>query len=358
MPGLTHADVARLVARHRADFRGENLAGIDLTGASTHALTDVRFGVHPVQSGRPPARLTGARFRGNELLRCSFAHAVLEDVDLRGCTLIKCDFRYVIFRRATLENATVVDCDFYRAVFEEGCIVADAHFESVSLTHAWLHGMVGVRRATFVGTPGKPALAAEANLEQYAEFLRPTLKDRFKRLPAGAALRDRLEEAALVYRHLSGVWTAQGHYDDATWAYVRTKELERQYAKARRSDPSCPPRERRKDLRRWALLSVANALCRYGDGLGRVFAWIAAVAVVPGLVLWLGHGIESTDAHASRATWWQALLFGVGRLGAFDLHRLQTSGYWADGVVVTQSVVGIALLGLLGFVLGGKLRGS
>lgn len=101
---------------------------------------------------------------------------MLEDVDLRGCTLIKCDFRYVIFRRATLENATVVDCDFYRAVFEEGWIVADAHFESVSLTHAWLHGMVGMRRATFVGTPGKPALAAEANLEQYQGIRRRAAK--------------------------------------------------------------------------------------------------------------------------------------------------------------------------------------
>jgi hypothetical protein len=268
----------------------------------------------------------------------------------------KCDFRYAVFRRATLEDAKIKDCDLYRAVFEAGTVLAKTEMRHVSLTHAWLHGVVGLRRDNFAATPADPVLAAEADL--YELFLKRTDKDRSSDFPLEEAVRNRLDEAALVYRHVTGVWASQGHYDDAAWAYVHTKELERDYAKAQRSDPKVDKPVRRRAWLRWFALTVADGLCRFGDSLLRVAFWIAMVAVIPGLIFWPTHAVRTTGMHPHPANAFLCVMFSAARLAAATPTGLATSGRVVDGIVIAQSIIGITLIGLLGFVLGNKLRSS
>jgi uncharacterized protein YjbI with pentapeptide repeats len=358
----TREQVEAMLAAGEVDFRGLDLSGVDFRpekGATPLTFKDAVFGCHPPEKDHPPTKLVGTVFRGCTLEKCSFEHAVLEDADFRGCKLLDhCDFRYAIFRRVTFEDAEINTCDLYRSVFEIGCVLAKARLRGVSLTHAWLHGIVDLRRSAFEAPANEPTLQAEANASEYFRFLKKTEKDRSPDFTREAALREAPDEAALVYRHLSGVWAGQGHYDDATWAYVHTKNLERRFANAQRSDRSLARDQRLRAWRRSLVLSVADRLCRFGDSLVRVALWIAAVAILPGLIFWSTHAVETTGRHPHHANVFLSVMFSVGRLAAITPNGLTTSGRVVDGFVIVQSIVAITLIGLLGFVLGNKLRSS
>ena len=343
------------------DFCGLDLSGVDFRpaeGAVPLTFEDVQFGCHPPSNDRPPTRLVGTVFRGCTLRDCSFAHVVLEDTDLRGCKLEKCDFRYAIFRRVTLEDATLEDCDLYRSVFEIACVMAKTVLRGVSLTHAWLHGVVDLRRRSFQAPKNEPALKAEADADKYFGFLQKTEEDRAHDFTIDDAVRDAPEEAARVYRHLSGVWSAQGHYDDATWAYVRSKDLEGRFARARAADRSLARPERIRAWRTFVVLFAADRLCRFGDSLVRVALWVAAVAIIPGLIYWPTHAVKTTGKEVHDAGVFLSLMFSVGRLADITPNGLTASSRVVDGIAIAQTIVALTLVGLLGFVLGNKLRSS
>jgi hypothetical protein len=360
----TREQVEAMLSAGEVDFRGLDLSGVDFRPDKDKETTPLKFknavfGCHPPEKDHPPTKLVGTVFRECTLEKCSFEHAILEDADFRGCTpLDHCDFRYAIFRRVTFEDAEINTCDLYRSVFEIGCVLAKARLRGVSLTHAWLYGIVDLRRSAFEAPANEPALQAEAEADEYFRFLEKTDKDRSPHFTREAALSEAPDEAARVYRHLSGVWASQGHYDDATWAYVRSKDLERRLAKAHRSDRSLACEQRFRAWRTSLVLSVADRLCRFGDSVGRVAFWIAVVAVLPGLIYSATHAVETTGPNPHHAGVFMSVMFSVGRLAAITPSGLTTSGHVVDGFVIAQSIVAITLIGLLGFVLGNKLRSS
>jgi hypothetical protein len=324
-------------AGEELDLSGYDLSGTDLSGKEV-VLTDVVFGRH---HGPQPATLVGTNFRCSTLDHCFFAHADLTDADLRDCQISRSDFRYATFCRTTLGDATVVLCDFYRASVQENTVMRDTVFELVSLTES-LDGATGLHWTSFAGKARRPALVAESEVD-YRNFLEWTKADRLETYPVEAALEDRLDEAARTYRQLCGLWTSRAQFNDAGEAYAHSRRLERQAA---------GPRGRKFRPFFWLWLWAADALCGFGERLGRIVLWLAVVALLPGVAYWLFGGVSGGHGMGDD------LLFSASQLTASTPARLTSATEVVDWIRVLQTLAGVALLGLFGFVLGNKIRSA
>jgi len=160
------------------------------------------------------------------------------------------------------------------------------------------------------------------------------------------ALADRLEDAARSYRDLCGLWTERGQFSDAGKAYARSRRLERQ---------SAGPRFKGKPFRPlfWVGLWFADLLCGFGESLVRIVGWLLAVALLPGIVYAIvGNVVQGSGG------FWDDILFSASQVTASTPMRLTSTAPVIEWIRVLQTLTGVAVLGLLGFVLGNKLRNS
>jgi uncharacterized protein YjbI with pentapeptide repeats len=419
------------------NLTGRDVSGLDLSRlpvdagdrASRRILREVKFGIKK----RKPAMI-GSLDLGELILRdCAFCGVVFEATNFRGSRLDKCDFRYAQFSRATLQDTQIVSCDFYRAFFQDGTIFDPAVLEGTSFTRAYLAGIVELQRANLRRTPwnSKRPLAQELSAERYADFLTATLPDRFERESdeklkpdersnraddLTRTINDRHEEAAIVLRRIAALWTSQGAYAFAGWAYVRGKRKERRqvsplkrtycalvsdngritastirarrrvYVSARVEGRRWAPRtivrrarirhqfnneetkkeghsfqirlaRRVRERARWVLLLAADAVCAFGEGLGHVVFWVGALICIPGVVYWATHSVEET-ATKRAAGLGDSMLFALTELVNSSPGRLHAGTSTVETFTAIQTLLGIILLGLLGFVLGNKLHSS
>jgi hypothetical protein len=314
----------------------------------------------------------------------------------------------------------VASCDFYRAFFGDGTVFEPAVLEQSSFTRAYLAGLVELRKenlrhARGAVRPRRPPLAQEMSPKGYAAFLERTSPDRFEREPGeklsdsersnrGDSLTDtinsRHEEAAVVWRRLAALWTSQGAYSYSGWAYVRGKRRERRQinpfrplydasiqadksitvTRRRRTPKAWSERlggeaaKRREEMRfawwltlravesaerlfKWFLLLAADVLCAFGEGLGHVFAWLAALVVIPGVVYAATQGVTVEPGKRS-ADLADSMLFSLTQLVNSSPGRLHAAAHSVETMVALQTLIGVVLLGLLGFVLGNKLHSA
>ena len=348
-----------------------DLRGRDLSGRSfdERSLVRVRFAASGEDA--EPANLTGVSFRSSKLENVRFPRVQLDRNDFRGAELFDCDFRYVGCARSTFADSTIEWCDFYRAYFE-ATVFSRAELTRVSLDRAWLQGAIDLDRTAFEGPRDGPALVHEADAETYWRFLEPTAPERLARTASGDSIRDRLPtavrnrrlRAAETYRSLSAVWTSAGQFDDATFAYIRGKELQRQHLRARLAE-RLHGRRPADDTRRGVLrdlggflgLSVARLVCNYGDSLGRIVLLVLALVLGFGTIYWASGAVES-DAGATIHAWPTCVLFSLEQVTTLTSPTLQPAGRAVELLGSLQTLIGVALLGLFGFVLGNKIRNS
>lgn len=377
---LSREDIQALASearrQHRVvDLRAYELSELDL-GGSKQLWEFVIFGLN---SDASTSTLRHVAFRGATLKACWFAGVDLCGVDLTECELVDCDFRFACFERVRLGHATFLRCDLYGASVETGSIAEGLTFKLSSLPQ-FGDGITGLQWESFSGSNGVPALAAEdPDADAYRQFLRRTEHERPQNARSiDLAIDDRLIGAAGDYRRLSGYWAGQGRFQDANEAYTRSRRLERKaaspwfaYTRRRRgegsfakrratltrrttTDASLRQKVRERSLRplKWAGLWLADLVCRFGQSLSRVFGTLVVVAVLPGLAYTLFHGVDG-----SRSVW-DDLLFSACRLSAYTPSSLTPATKLTEWVGVFQSSLGVALIGLFGYVLGKVLRES
>lgn len=97
---------------------------------------------------------------------------------------------------------------------------------------------------------------------------------------------------------------------------------------------------------------MADLVCEFGQNLTRVIAALGVVTVLPGVLFAIAGGV--TGAHDI----WDTLLFSAARMTAATPGGLQPANALVEWIGVAQGFLGIALLGLFGFVLGNTLRQS
>lgn len=341
---LTRDDVLERIASRGTgedediiDLRGADLTGIDLSGVELDGFVFGRG-----REGPEVARLEGANLRGATLLECSFTRCDLTDVDFRGATITGCDFRYVTTRRTNLAEVALRGCDFYRASFESGTIFRPSSIRHISLSNASLQGLSAFERTALV--PGSLVQEDEA---AYRTFLQTTVADSPESVDS--RVDRRYGEAAAVYRGLSGLWTSQGLFGDSGWAYARSRELER-----RDASPFNEATPRR--WLHWIGLLAAEILSGYGLKLGRVAGCLATLALLPGTLYAVLGGVD--DGGSPTRSLGDCLLFSFGQITTSTPDRLTTESTWVEWANVVQTLAGISLLGLFGFVLGAVIRSS
>jgi hypothetical protein len=333
-----------LVAAAEQRRVGLDLTGLDLTALDMRGSRPWRylvFGDNPTGSA---ATMRQTVFAETTLEWCWLPGCELDGANFTGCTLVDCDLRFVTFGRARLGSATFDRCDLYGASMQSGTVLSNARFRMVSPPTVF-EGVTGLRWPAFKSTRKVPALIAESK-QYYPLFLERTGHER----PGGLstipkAVDRRLYSAANSYRLLSGHWTFQTQFADAAEAYQRSRRLERRAAS---------PFFRGTRLRplKWVGLWISDLVCGFGESVNRVLATLLLVALLPGLILFLVHGVKG--AHDLP----DDLLFSASRLTAATPAHLSPSDRLVSWLGVTQAFVGIALLGLFGFVAGNAIRRS
>jgi hypothetical protein len=355
--------IAALVKAFRPKDTSDRLVltGCHLSGLDLNNITFRNICFSDRRPGRS-AQFLEIEMRGCTFENCSFAAAEIVAVSFRGSTFTNCDLRYVSFRNTTFMETTFSGCDFYRSTFEGNNVFEGSAIHYTSFHLAVITG-TDLRRAN-LRTP-----MVQEDVDAFLSLLR-----HFKTVPE-----DRMEhfsamgprEAVDIYRAFSGFWTSRGYLGDATWAYVRARRLELRcdlppcswnapVHDAYLRNVSAPGQRQRwiavvKGLKRALPALVMDLTCGFGSSLIRVVGTVCCTFLFFALLDFTLHSLIRADHIAP--TFMDCL--------TFSLHSMIAEG--ADGVRIKpaydliptlQTAMGLALVGLFGFVLGNSVRNS
>jgi uncharacterized protein YjbI with pentapeptide repeats len=392
-------------ALREADLRGASLRAANLEGAdlSKATLQDAHLGGARLRNSclegadlqradMASVDLSGARLEGANL-----GAAMLENADLRGATL-----RFANLRNAILEEAQLQDADAWGAHLDEA-VLTNANLQGVRLEEAELRGadLTGanlqaavLRRASLQGcrlqgadlrgaSMGdanlRNATLADASLQEldlshcnltHAYLSGARLDDaRFQREQLGGAIGEELagdfDGARKGYLVLERAFQAFGDPDAASWAYRRRRRMQKHAALAR-ARATWQERQRMSAARntmQFATDQFVEWLCDYGESIPRVLGSILVLylmfTLIYGLTGSVVREIESPSGVARELTRhpidlaiFSLLALTTGSIGI----RLLPGHDLALTLVGIQVFLGVALVGLLGFVIGNRIR--
>ena len=301
-----------------ADLRHANLQGADLLN------TNLR------------ANLWSANLQGAGLVGADLQGAILVGADLQGADLLSANLQGALLIRVDLQDA---DLAFAKLT---GLDLRDANnLEGIHLWNATLDG---------------------------ARLPRERLGGRL-----GEEISEEWEEAQEAYLSLKNLWAQQGRYDDAAWAYRKERRMEKKAA-LKRAVEARQKKDWRGAIKSYVRVAsdwTQELICDYGESVWRVLASIAILwvgfAILYGVfaLVWgpwqevaLGTGnIERTRATTQNVV--QLLAYSLGTMTGAETVGLEAFPCLAMQILPpVQSFLGIGLAGLLGFVLGNRIRRS
>ncbi|HZY84306.1 MAG TPA: pentapeptide repeat-containing protein [Gemmataceae bacterium] len=340
-----------------ADLRGAVLGGADLGGAMLEDANlqgaSLRFvhgpGAVLETANLQGADLWGARLEGAVLARADLQKAILTEADLRGADLAGADLRGAVLAQADLRGARLQGIDL------RGAILTRVNFEGAVLKDAKLQGMVlSDCNLTHVHISG-------AAIEK-TQFRREQLGDAI-----GEDLAGRYEEARRGYLALERHFSELGDSDAVSWAYRKRRRMQKRVAR----EEARAARARR-DWRgaaawyaKYAGDQLTEWLSDYGESVPRVLRCMLIVYILFLLLYGLTGSVvrvEHTPTGMSRVP-----TRGPADLAVFSLFSMITSAQPPVGLLPADeyarlltgvhALLGWTLTGLLGFVLGNRMRG-
>lgn len=363
------------------DLRGRDLSGVDLSYDRIWVLAKERGefvpwalseenGVELMAAHLERVNLVGAHLEGANLSGAHLNGAILYEVHLERATLQGADLRQASLPHAHLERA-----DLRGAHLEEANLTG-AHLERADLRRAYLQGahLTGVYLDNTQMT--RESLEDAMPSERYREWV----------------------PAKELYLALKQNFTSLGHYEDAAWAYVKERQMERKSffpswngdrwmdsrldglpAWLRRQLPTFTRwlltarlllwpwspsgvmrgREQRIALDRpkWLRNTVWWLLCNYGESVLRPLVWGAAIVAAFGLsYLWLG-GVK-TNLELPPSDIADYFLFSARCFATIAFNDLQPAGIWGQLLSAGEGVCGVATLALVMYCLGRRMSGA
>jgi len=358
--------------------------------------------------------LSGVRFEHCTFHRCKF-HLQVEHAEFLECDFTSCNAAWSAFSCCKMKFSRCTDntfgysvffrCDLYRSsFFNPSNTFSETTFSLVSISRVSLDGTTGLARPSFYPhkadrslVPGSDVPNLDDRVAQcrrnraleIAEHHAPLIQEdeqEYRWLlkqtdgqTSGqeSSLNKRLSEAAGVWRGVSGLLTERGDYRDAAWAYMQAKRRERQDANPLRkryfrTGSEGYWRRERRPVRasrltfRFGTLFFADVLCGFGNAFGRIILWIGALTAVFAAVLTLGHGVElemrvrdAGNAETTRlvpVTFFQAWEFAVGQLATSPAKEFKLVSTGWSVAASAETLLGIALVGLFGFVVANRIR--
>ncbi len=358
----------------RANMRGATLEGVNLEGSdlANASLQGAVFGEANLQDAMfEDADLQGASLRYVNARRCFFENANLEQADFHGADLREADFAGANFRGSILEQANLEGAQLDGADLQ-GAVLVNAVFRNASLRGANLQQIV-LRGTSFEGADLNDARLqgldfsssdmtgvhlAGARLE----------KTQLSRAQIGGALGEELAHdyrgAARGYFALERNFSELGDQDAARWAYGKRRRMQkhdvRQRAVAERKAGNW--RSAARLYASYANDQFVEWLCDYGESVPRVFAALLVVYVFFTLL----YGVTGSVVRMQGALRNPVITRAPIDLAVFSLLALTTSGSPGIGVQPrgefvyflsgAQALIGISITGLLGFVIGNRIR--
>jgi uncharacterized protein YjbI with pentapeptide repeats len=381
---LRHADLSRsrLV---RANLSGANLAGADLRGAlldgadlggadlANARLEGASLGKADLRATMlEEANLDGASVRFAKLRRAILEGARIRRADLRGADLEEADLRGADLEGTELEEARLRASKFVGASLRT-CLMRQADLREADLTGADLRG------AVLAGANLRDAVLRDARLQEVAlsqcEIAHISLGGaklddtqlRLKQLDGaiGEDLAGDFERAAQGYLALERNFEGLGDHDAASWAYRRRRRMQKREALAQARTAWSGRRWRRALGRytQYACDQLVEWMCDYGESVPRVLGALVAVYLAFTLIYVLSGSVvrEVADPGGSaRVPVRNPVVAAIFSLLVMTMGSpeggLAPRGDFTLLLMCVEAFLGIALTGLLGFVLGNRIR--
>jgi uncharacterized protein YjbI with pentapeptide repeats len=350
----------------RANLRGADLAGADLRGAALGEadLRDALLEDAKCQdAGLRFADLRGAVVENADLRGADLWGGVLEGAglaraDLRGAVLEEANLQGADLTHVNLQGATLGQADLRRArlcgVNLQGAVLGGANLDGAVLTDTRLQGVDLSRcRVARVHLAGAWLERTRLRQDQLGDAL-------------GEELEGRYEQARLGYLALERNFVELGDPRAASWAYRKRRRMEKLQAREQAGAARA--------ARQWGTAAgwyaryagdqAVEWLCDYGESITRVLLALAGVFLVFALVYGLTDGVlRTTQTPAGPVT---APTHNPVDWAIFSVSAMTTSGKqpigllprneWIQLLTCLQSLLGIALAGLVGFVFGNRAR--
>lgn len=387
MPGVR----LRLARLPGSDLQDANLEGgalgeIQLDGALLNRinLRDADLlGAHLEGATLDEARLQGtlleeAHLNGASLRFATLDGAVLEQAQMRGADLWGATGRDTQCAQADLSGAILREASF-PGMQGKQLVLRGADLSNTDLTGATLTG-ADLRETNLHQTCLRGAKLDEARLQNLVFYgcdithvhLANAWLDRtmLRQEQLGGAIGEEIEGdyAAAVqgYGALERNFSGIGDLPATTWAYRKRRRMQR---KAHWQNAQAAAREKR-----WgaasahALRSLTDQgvewLCDYGESIPRVLLTLALVYLGFTLLYGVTGSVVRVEQGASGPQ--QVVTREFTDLATFSLLAISTSGSpvvrllpsheWVHLLTASEALLGIFLTGLLGYVVGNKIR--
>jgi uncharacterized protein YjbI with pentapeptide repeats len=340
-----------------ADLRGAVLGGANLGGAMLEDANlqgaSLRFVHGPgtvfETANLQGADLWGARLEGAVLAGANLQKAVLAEADLRDTDLAGADLRGAVLGQANLRGARLQGADLRGAILTlvnlEGAVLKDAKLQGIvlsdsNLMHVHLSG------------------AAIDN----SQFRREQLGDAI-----GEELVGQYEEARRGYLALERHFHELGDSDAVSWAYRKRRRMQKRAGleEARAARARSDWRGGAVRYAQYAGDQITEWLSDYGESARRVLGCMLGVYLLFLLIYALtGSVVRVTYTPTGGVS--KVPTQNVADLAVFTMFSMITSAQPPVGLLPAdeyarlltgvQALLGTALTGLLGFVLGNGMR--
>jgi len=334
------------------------------------------------------ANLIGAHLQKADLWKCQLERANLWAVDLLGSTLREANLQKAYLLEANMQQANLREADLKGAYVEDanlsGAILWKANLEGAHSRYCDLRDAylleANLRNTDFERARLQRADLSGAQLAGVNLFGAELANTRVAKVQIEGCIRQEragvYDEAREIYLALKNNFSSLGQYDDASWAYQKERQMEkaasapwrarRFYGRERLGDtlehrlPLWHPRVLWFYLRhttKWLADWGVELVCGYGEGIRRVLASMVVLLAIFTLGYWLAGGVVDQRGNVSH----QPLDYIIYTLGGFTTTGFEDLQPRSDAIkfwTTIEAILGIALTGLLGFVLGNRIRRS
>jgi uncharacterized protein YjbI with pentapeptide repeats len=362
------------------DLSGKDLSKIDL---SKEAIAEELEEYRKNNPDQPPPwcsqETRGIDLHGANLEKANLLDARLEGADLQGAHLEEAILMDVCLEKAFLLDAHLEEACLWGAHLEGACLW-NTHLERANLRQARLLGGIHAG-AHLEGADLYMAHLEKADLSLatslagahfYGTWLDQT---RITKEQLGGSIGEEVDkryyEAKEAYLLLKNNFNQIGRYDDASWAYVKERQMEKMtyhpklartyYAKIEGLPDGASPKSWTwwhfyvKYTLKWLWDWIIWWLCGYGESPGKVVRVAIIVLLAFPLLYWL---TSLTPPNGQNILWRDYFLYSLYSFASMEHPTLQATSWIAQLFTGLESLSGIALLALLMYTLGRRISRS
>jgi uncharacterized protein YjbI with pentapeptide repeats len=284
----------------------------------------------------------------------SFKNAHLKNCRFRNAHILWTDFRYAQIDQATFEAALINFSDFYRAFLVGVVIFRKSIIKSSSLYYTYFGDGSTIRRSNLY--QGK---LIQQNKKVYRKFLiewreythrlrKNDQKDAVSDWNAEDAVQSRFSDAEDIYKTLNGLWMSRGFMEDANWAYVLGRRMERYRMIHEFSDQKNILQKISSSLNIfWNF--VSDLMFGYGESILKMILSYILIIILFAYFYYAAPGV-------SLPSYLYALEVSLKNMVAISSEDVSGISPMVDFLNLVQTTLGILLTGIFGFILGNKIR--